>query len=759
MPLPLAAMRWSLDPVGGPIFVALCGAALIALLWIGPARDRTTPRRRRTLALLRLAATVLAILAMLRPTLVYTETVKTPGLIVVLGDASRSMQVEDSLGGQSRWSALKMALLDAAPTIAELRERVGVKLFSFAEGLTPFEFQGTTLALPETPEGRQTALGAALQTVLERETDQRLVAIVVLSDGAQRAYPPLDAPPPQAPAQMLAGRGSLLYVVAFGQDKGLGQVRDAALENLTVNQPLFVKNVLELNAEARTTGLANQPLVVQLLVESVPGSGEMQVVASQSLLVREADDRIPVRFEHTPTSPGEYKVALRAQPQPGELVTANNEVGTFVTVLKGGLNVLYVEGVDRPEQNFIRRALDASPDIQVDFLGMRADKREETRPADLPKRFERGKYDVYLIGDMDSSVFDPAEFDALAATVEAGAGLMMIGGASSFGAGGYADTPLEPVLPVEIERLERQPVGEPVRPDLHHIARLKMLPTEDGLQHSMLRLSADPGENQKLWEALPPLKDANKLRKKPASQVFAAGPANEPLLVAADYVRGRVLAFAGDSTWLWTMHGHAAEHKRFWRQTILWLARKDKNSDNSVWIRLEQRRYAPGGRVEFTAGADSPEGQPLTGATFEAEVRQPGGGITRVDLRRQNDEAAGEYRPPQTAGDYTVVVRAKKDGQLLGESEARFIVYEQDLELDNPAADHGLLESLAAATGGRRVAPEQFGDLLEEIQEQAKALDVEKETVRTLYDNLIYLLFFASLLVVEWYLRKKWGLA
>jgi hypothetical protein len=207
------------------------------------------------------------------------------------------------------------------------------------------------------------------------------------------------------------------------------------------------------------------------------------------------------------------------------------------------------------------------------------------------------------------------------------------------------------------------------------------------------------------------------------------------------------------------MHGHAAEHKRFWRQTVLWLARKDKNADDSVWIRLEQRRYAPGGRMEFTAGADSPQGLPLTDVTFEAEVRQPGGGKSRVDVRDQAPEVAGEYRTPETAGDYTLVVRAKRGGLQIGESEARFLVYQQDLELDNPAADAGLAESLAATTGGKRVAPEQLAELFESIRDRAEALDVTKETVSTLYDNPLYLFVLAALLTTEWYLRKKWGLA
>ena len=49
-------------------------------------------------------------------------------------------------------------------------------------------------------------------------------------------------------------------------------------------------------------------------------------------------------------------------------MTTNNELSTFVTVLKGGVNVLYLEGALRVDSKFLLRSLDASPDIKVDFV-------------------------------------------------------------------------------------------------------------------------------------------------------------------------------------------------------------------------------------------------------------------------------------------------------------------------------------------------------------------------------------------------------
>ena len=160
---------------------------------------------------------------------------------------------------------------------------------------------------------------------------------------------------------------------------------------------------------------------------------------------------------------------MRAEPQAGERITTNNELSTFVNVLDGGLNVLYLEGEPRAEQRFIRRSLASSPDIKVDFQWI--DKRDRQHwPIDMADKFQPGKYNVYIIGDLDSSAFRKEDFKQLRDAVLQGAGLIMLGGFHSFWAGGYQKTALADVLPLEVrpvDQLARQDFDAPIREDLH----------------------------------------------------------------------------------------------------------------------------------------------------------------------------------------------------------------------------------------------------------------------------------------------------
>ena len=277
--------------------------------------------------------------------------------------------------------------------------------------------------------------------------------------------------------------------------------------------------------------------------------------------------------------------------------------------------------------------------------------------------------------------------------------------------------------------------------------------------HFALTLTDNRQESAAVWAKLPPLLGANKFHDlAPGAVVLAAGGLDKPLLVAHNYGDGRVMAFAGDSTWLWWMHGYESAFKRFWRQIVLWLAQKDQAQEGNVWIRLAGRRFAPSQQVEFTVGANSPSGEPLADAAYQAEVVLPDGARRPLALMRQGEQMAGSFRDTHSAGDYAIEVSATRKDQPLGSARARFLVFQQDLELDNASANAPTMESLAAMTGGQSLAPEQLPGLIKRLTEDTQHLDVQQETKSTFWDTWPFFLTIVCLLGVEWYLRKRWGL-
>ncbi len=612
-------------------------------------------------------------------------------------------------------------------------------------------------------ERPQTAIGSNMRDANQRESGKQLAGVFLLTDGAQNSQAPRDLPP-QTVARELASLGTPLFTIVYGQGRAAGQTRDVAVTEAIGDREVYVKNLYTMSGSVRSDGFVKQDVPVRLEWETAPGSGKMEIVGATKIHADQDGALLPVEFTYLPQFSGEFKVTLRAAEMPGELVKSNNELSTFVTVLKGGLNVLYIEGELRVEQRYLRRALDSSPNIHVDYLWI-DQHNEKTWKQDLSRQFAKGKYDVIILGDVDSAVFRPEDLQALRDRVREGTGLLTLGGYHTYWLGDYQGTVLADVLPFVPTKdiLLHQGINEPVsttRTGQHIFSPLKMRPaTPFGMQSPLMQLDA-PEKNAAAWDALPPLDGANILPAlKPAAHLLAESPDGKPLLVSQEIDAGRVLSFAGDSTWRWYLKGHQTEHKRFWRQAIFWLARKAP--DDAVWVQLEQRRFMPGGRVEFTAGAKSPDGQPIGDAAFTAEIVRPDGSKRAVALGRVAEKATGSFVDTSQAGDYTVVVTATQNGAPLGQAKARFLVYEQDLELTNAAARPDLLTSLAAMTqsaGGRSLAPEQLADLLRELQQKPRQFLVESEEKHTPWDRWWFLALFIALLSVEWFLRKKWGL-
>src|SRR5205807_1656462 len=75
---------------------------------------------------------------------------------------------------------------------------------------------------------------------------------------------------------------------------------------------------------------------------------------------------------------------------------------------------------------------------------------------ELAENLAKNAYDVIIFGDVPASRFAPrtpegaALLEQIRKKVESGAGFLMIGGQESFGDGGWEQTPLAPLVPVDV---------------------------------------------------------------------------------------------------------------------------------------------------------------------------------------------------------------------------------------------------------------------------------------------------------------------
>jgi uncharacterized membrane protein len=740
------------------LLVGVVAAVLLLLLLLGPAFASLTGRQRGLLTGLRLVAVVAVILGMLRPTWYGTTTRPLSATLVLMLDQSRSMQVPDAPDGKTRWQAQSQAVRDALPDLTALAEDFEVKIYAFAAEARELAFEATEISLPDEPDGDETDIGSSLDDVLRNELGKRLAGIVLLSDGAQRAYAP------RVEMQQAAGElvplNCPLQTVAFGLPRDQAQARNLALADMQDEYRVFVKNELVVNARLLVEGYVNQGIPVELLVEDA--EGRERTVDTSLVSASEDGQWLPISLRFTPQQPGQFKLTLRAAPQASELVTKDNQLSAFLTVLRGGLKVLYLEGELRHEYRFLRRSIDSSADIQLDALWIDRQQRDKW-PVDLTQPLGED-YDVFLIGDLNAAALGAENLARLREKVSAGSGLMMIGGFHSFGPGGYGRSELADVLPILFDRFERQDFDRPPELDFHISGPVQMLPAAN---HFIVHLAGGE-DNLAAWQRLRPLTGANRFAGvKGNALVLAENSAGAPLLVAGEYGAGRVLAFAGDSTWQWWLQSRQAQadHRRFWRQATLWLARKDGLEQNEVWLRLDQRRFHPQARVDFTAGARAASGDVIADAVLTAEVIGPDGKRKPAYVTPGAEQAVGTFGDTSQPGDYTIEVVASREGKPIGTARTKFLIFDQDLEMSDPSARPQQLAALSQITaelGGKLWSPQQLRSLLQQIRQQPPEMEIEVQTKwqvgDTPGDAWLWFLLVVGVLGTDWLLRKKWGL-
>ena len=125
-------------------------------------------------------------------------------------------------------------------------------------------------------------------------------------------------------------------------------------------------------------------------------------MATQTVKVPEGTEVVPITgLKYIPQTPGEKKITLRVKPKDGELLSTNNEISTFITVLTGGLNVLFLQG---PHFDLGVQVPDAFDRLVARHPG-RPDGSSgppggETAGELNDDEFTPGRYNVYILSDL-----------------------------------------------------------------------------------------------------------------------------------------------------------------------------------------------------------------------------------------------------------------------------------------------------------------------------------------------------------------------
>ncbi|MCA9139693.1 MAG: VWA domain-containing protein [Planctomycetales bacterium] len=771
--------HFAVEPLYGSVWLAMIAsvAVVAVIVWVTPPTD--DPAKRKWLIVLRSVAALVLLLAATRPTLVRTDNRPAPAALVITVDTSRSMTLPDGDGGD-RWTSQKDALARLLSGVATVDEMLEVHLLNYdsvSNSLGQAQNQDSIRQLADLiakaePVGDETDLGRAVQGAIDSAAGKPLAGVVMFGDGTQTAI--ADAgdnninqlAAARRGAEVLQALGVPLWTVPIGPPSTDASARDVAVTNLPDSFQLFAGNQFDVSLTVQASGLANRQIPVT--VSWIASDGTKTEARTRQVDPRGANETIAMTIPMKAPAAGVYRLEVTAAAQEGEWVTGNNSQTAFVHVREGGGRILILEGPGRPEQTALRRSLGGFPDLEISHAPIRGDR---TWPVPLESVLQPGAYDIFVIGDLDSSAIGAAQLKLIADRVAAGAGLITMGGFQTYGTGGYADGPLADVLPIKMDASRRrQPTRSVLSPAELDARSKSQLPgpikIELARDHPIVDLG---GQNSAaVWSSLPELSGANRFvgpKVATGVQVLLQTPDEQPLLVVGGYGKGRVASLAIDETYRWRRVGKADVHQRFWRQLMLWLMSREETGGDSVIAEIDLRRFESDQQPEFRARLQSLGGE-TSAISLTASVVDSGGKETPLDVTASaGDHPAISGRIPKLEpGFYDLVVRCSDP--TIQSDKVAFQVTETSRELARPMADPVYMKQLADLTarhGGASFDPQQIDELVETIAQKRRSAETPVIEKNRLGDGpksgwLVFTLF-AGALSAEWFLRRRWGMA
>ncbi len=445
----------------GSILATVAAAIAIVLVVAAFAPQTPNPAHRRLLITLRSAAAITLLLIAFGPSLIRTDNRPADATLVVAVDLSRSMTLADSETAD-RWTTQLKVWQQLSRGLAGLDESLLVQLIAYDRQPRTITAVGPDALLGMKPTGDLTDLAAAAAFSLQTSGGSPLAGVVFIGDGRQTAPQGKSSNGMPANLQSLGAQRSVetlnslgvpFWTIPIGPAGGATATRDVGVDGLDENFQLFAGNEFDVTFQLQARGLAGVEISVQLTW--IDAEGQRTEAANRAIIPEKSDETVGFVIPLTAPAPGAYRLEVAAAKQSGELVTQNNRQIAFAEVREGGGRILYLEGTARPEQTFVRRALRRFPDLDLRYKWLRQDR---SWPIDLDNWLEPGRFDIYIIGDLDAAALGDAQLKQLAETIAQGAGLVTLGGYQAYGAGGYADSPLAAALPIRMDSSRRRDV-------------------------------------------------------------------------------------------------------------------------------------------------------------------------------------------------------------------------------------------------------------------------------------------------------------
>ena len=367
---------------------------------------------------------------------------------------------------------------------------------------------------PVGPTDGDTRLFTALRQISSRFGRVPPQGIVLFSDGRAREESGLD--------QLAAEFARLkvpIHVVPVGDTTKGGDVAVAA-----VVAPARVRKFTEVEVQVfvRSFGYDGKRSEVHLQEVQADGSVGRELAPPLPITLQSGYQSVSLMFRTDMTT---RRLRVAISPLSDEVSAGNNQIDAEMAIDRTKVRVLYIEGSTQPLQqvrvadryqlrgpfNELKQALTEDEDIECVVLiaqpGGRLMRIAEYSQVDGVRGFptsvaELAAFDALILSNVAADALTEKQREWIEQWIgQRGGGLCMVGGENSFSSGGWSQTPLASMLPVEmLEGGYDWLPGETVR----------VTPELSATPHALWHLLADDKQNREVAATFPPVMGINR---------------------------------------------------------------------------------------------------------------------------------------------------------------------------------------------------------------------------------------------------------
>lgn len=771
-----------------PLWLVALGVAaiteLIFLLYRYEA-GAISPKRAKWIIGLRLLALGLLTWILIEPVWIRKVAKETQRQLIIVLDDSASMHLKDDGQQKSR-----LEIGEAALKESKLREKLGEKLkVRTVRAARSVRAEGEAVA---EGWGDATDLASALGTVLEQVPGDELAGVLMVSDGRHnrpdrvedvaRRFGILDAP---------------VATIAVGSAE---PPRDASIVSVKAPEAIHLGDKMRVTVEAKFDGYKGRQAKISLK------RGD-ELLEERGIAIPQDHHREEIRFAQLPKEGGvgDYKVEIGGLED--ERFADNNAWEFETSITDARTHVLIVEGHPRWEFRYLRNLFygrDKSVHLQYvlfhpDKVGGQEDESiaasasrpfGEAQATRLPENEEEWKkFDVIIIGDIDSKVIDDRTWQIISRCVNERAALLVMASGPRFMPHAIASEAGRALVPAELEWGNRTYFNNSDEPFNFEL-------TTEGQRNPITQQSNGEEANNSVWAGFPDLNwrhPVSSLKEGAEVLLTAAISANHlpvsggttldhaldalakrhereaksALLVTRQTGKGKVALLLTDRTWRLREGAGDLYHHRFWGNLVRWGAGPTLRSGGErARLGTDQLTYTPDDKIRITARLRDTNLTPVDDGSLQADIFLEGRKVTTAPLKaaeNSNGLYEAELNPFQHSGRYEVSIHGKEAGALIKQDGAeklatnfRVVGSRGPIELAETTLNLPLLETIAQLSGGKVVGPENAADLAGLFLTDKDERLETRET--SLWDTAWVLALLAAVLSAEWITRRAGGL-